>query len=69
MYLFSLLLQRFPFEVVASKFEENLNSNDFSSPAEFVIETAKRKALEVKETLHKEGVGIYCSFFLDFSTS
>lgn len=55
--------------MVASKFEENLNSNDFPSPAEFVIETAKRKALEVKETLHKEGVGICCSFFLDFSTS
>lgn len=61
--LFFLLSQRFPFEVVASKFEENLNSSDFPSPAEFVIETAKRKALEVRESLHKEDVGICCSLF------
>lgn len=57
-WLIIYFFQNLPFEVIASKFEENLKLSDFDSPAEFVVETAKRKALEVAEDLDKEGVFI-----------
>ena len=37
----------FPFEVIPSKFDENLDKKTFSHPCEYVKETAKQKAIEV----------------------
>ncbi|KAI9913168.1 hypothetical protein PsorP6_005625 [Peronosclerospora sorghi] len=41
------LPQGLTFEVMASTFEETLPKEEFSSPAEYAMETAKEKALEV----------------------
>ncbi|XP_035222038.1 dTTP/UTP pyrophosphatase-like [Stegodyphus dumicola] len=42
------------FEIFPSRFEENLELKDFSSPGDFVMETAKQKALAVAAYLEKE---------------
>ncbi|KAL0273525.1 UNVERIFIED_CONTAM: hypothetical protein PYX00_006159 [Menopon gallinae] len=43
------------FTVVASRYEENLNPDDFPCPGEFVIATAVNKVTEVVERLDREG--------------
>lgn len=45
---------KFPFEVVPSMFEENLDKVSFDKPYDYVQETAYRKALEVFKRLQKE---------------
>ncbi|GBL83811.1 N-acetylserotonin O-methyltransferase-like protein [Araneus ventricosus] len=42
------------FKVVPSNFAENLDQTSFSSPAEFVKETAKQKALDVASIIEAE---------------
>ncbi|CAB0014394.1 unnamed protein product [Nesidiocoris tenuis] len=37
------------FEILPSLFEENLNPKDFASPADYAVETAYRKVLDVAE--------------------
>lgn len=41
------------FEIIPSAYEENLNPDDFASPAQFVIATATNKVKEVEERLLK----------------
>ncbi|XP_012890867.1 PREDICTED: N-acetylserotonin O-methyltransferase-like protein [Dipodomys ordii] len=41
------------FEVIPSKFKETLNKDDFPTPADYAVETAKQKALEVAERLYQ----------------
>jgi len=41
-------------EIIPSKFEENLNPNEFSSVEDFVIETAYEKTKEVAHRLGLE---------------
>ncbi|XP_076348352.1 putative bifunctional dTTP/UTP pyrophosphatase/methyltransferase protein [Tachypleus tridentatus] len=45
---------KFPFEVVPSMFEENLDKVSFDKPYDYVQETAYRKAIEVFKRLQKE---------------
>ncbi|XP_013792355.2 N-acetylserotonin O-methyltransferase-like protein [Limulus polyphemus] len=45
---------KFPFEVVPSTFEENLDKTSFDKPYDYVQETAYSKALEVFKRLEKE---------------
>lgn len=42
-------LQGLHFEILPSLFEENLNPKDFASPADYAVETAYRKVLDVAE--------------------
>ena len=41
--------QGFPFEVLPSTFEENLDKSSFSEPWEYAVETSRRKAREVAD--------------------
>ncbi|KAK7097031.1 probable bifunctional dTTP/UTP pyrophosphatase/methyltransferase protein [Littorina saxatilis] len=42
------------FEVIPSTFEETLDKSTFSNPAEYVLETARHKTLQVAEQLSQE---------------
>lgn len=44
------------FEVIPSKFEENLRKEDFETPLEYVMATAKQKILEVTDRLYHSDV-------------
>ncbi|KAK3577085.1 hypothetical protein CHS0354_037114 [Potamilus streckersoni] len=44
------------FDIIKSNFEENLNKVDFSSPLEYVKETAKQKTLEVARRIYSKPV-------------
>lgn len=46
------ILQGLKFSVVPSTFEENLNKDSFSTPLDYVTETAKQKTLEVTARLY-----------------
>lgn len=48
-------VQGFPFEVVPSAFEENLDKAAFSQPWQYAVETSRRKALEVASHLRVRG--------------
>lgn len=47
--------QGFPFEVLPSTFEENLDKSSFSVPWEYAVETSRGKAREVANRLKVGG--------------
>ena len=63
------LLQGLHFEVVPSTFEENLDKSKFKHPYEYVLETAKGKALEVAERLKNDKVKNFSSIHNYFITT
>ena len=48
--------QGLKFEVMSSTFEENLDKNSFSHPADYVKETARHKTMEVAQKLASQPV-------------
>ena len=51
-HLYMYIFQGLKFEIITSNFEENLKKESFSSPIEYVKETAKQKVLEVTNRLY-----------------
>ena len=49
----SILFQGLRFEVVPSRFKEQLHKGSFAGPQAYAVETAKQKALEVADRMHQ----------------
>ena len=63
------MFQGLKFEVIPSTFEETLDKSAFSTPAEYVLETAQQKTLQVAHLLKQESVShLLLVLFVAFCT-
>ena len=56
------IFQNLKFDTAKSNFEENLDKSSFSSPSDYVRETAKQKTLEVVQRLFSIEVSLGSQF-------